>query len=209
MTVGNDTVVADTAITRDARTWDFGGRDITRALAKAASDRCHVPLTHTEADALKCAACLVLPAEQASALPSEVRFADAVQRAAQIANTLTSITDSYMLLLPRDVRESVARYHAHTPECERQPFPVASLRTPFTLPDGRQIAVDGAPLICAEGLFRPALIGRSDDSGMHLRMFDALHMGDFEYRGTWAANMVLSGGNTLMRGFSDRLQEEV
>ena len=78
----------------------------------------------------------------------------------------------------------------------------------YELPDGNVIMVANERFRCPEVLFRPALIG-SEAKGLHDATFDAVINCDVDVRDDLYSNVVLSGGNTLFPGLSDRLEKEL
>jgi actin-related protein len=59
-----------------------------------------------------------------------------------------------------------------------------------------------------EILFTPELIGE-EASGVHQVVVDSINRADLDLRKNLFANIVLSGGSTLCKGYGDRLLNEV
>ncbi|XP_048208260.1 beta-centractin isoform X2 [Perognathus longimembris pacificus] len=78
----------------------------------------------------------------------------------------------------------------------------------YTLPDGGTLDVGPARFRAPELLFQPDLIG-DESEGLHEVLAFAIHKSDMDLRRTLFANIVLSGGSTLFKGFGDRLLSEV
>ncbi|KAK2506461.1 hypothetical protein MC885_019488 [Smutsia gigantea] len=78
----------------------------------------------------------------------------------------------------------------------------------YTLPDGSTLDVGPARFRAPELLFQPDLIG-DESEGLHEVLAFAIHKSDMDLRRTLFANIVLSGGSTLFKGFGDRLLSEV
>ncbi|KAG0235452.1 Actin-2 [Actinomortierella wolfii] len=74
----------------------------------------------------------------------------------------------------------------------------------FMLPDGNVIKRFRAPEI----LFNPELIGE-EFPGIHQVVVDSISRSDMDLRKSLYANIVLSGGSTLCKGFGDRLLLEI
>ncbi|XP_077868772.1 beta-centractin [Saccoglossus kowalevskii] len=81
-------------------------------------------------------------------------------------------------------------------------------KTPYTLPDGSTLEVGPARFRAPELLFQPHLIGEECE-GLHEVLSYAIQKSDMDLRRTLFANIVLSGGSTLFKGFGDRLLSEV
>ncbi|KAG8509721.1 Beta-centractin [Galemys pyrenaicus] len=78
----------------------------------------------------------------------------------------------------------------------------------YTLPDGSTLDVGPARFRAPELLFQPDLVG-NESEGLHEVLAFAIHKSDMDLRRTLFANIVLSGGSTLFKGFGDRLLSEV
>ena len=63
-------------------------------------------------------------------------------------------------------------------------------------------------IACTEPLFNPKLM-RKGDAGLHRAVVDAIMKCDQTIRKALFANIMLSGGNTLLPGFTERLQREI
>ncbi|XP_071948528.1 alpha-centractin [Antedon mediterranea] len=81
-------------------------------------------------------------------------------------------------------------------------------KTVYTLPDGSTVEVGAAKFRAPELLFRPDLIGEESE-GLHEVLTFSIQKSDMDLRRTLFANIVLSGGSTLFKGFGDRLLGEV
>jgi centractin len=62
--------------------------------------------------------------------------------------------------------------------------------------------------LAPEILFNPSIVGL-EYQGIHHALSDAIQRSDLDLRKNLYANIVLSGGTTLCRGFGDRLLDEV
>eukprot|EP00128_Syssomonas_multiformis_P004704 Colp12_sorted_trinity150504_noHs@16622 len=78
----------------------------------------------------------------------------------------------------------------------------------YTLPDGNIIELGSARRRAPEVLFRPHLIGE-ECPGVSEILADSIRRSDLDLRKTLFANVVLSGGSTLFKGFGDRLLSEL
>ncbi|KAJ2779928.1 centractin- actin- protein of the dynactin complex [Coemansia javaensis] len=78
----------------------------------------------------------------------------------------------------------------------------------FKLPDGRLITLGHERFRAPEILFQPDIIGL-EFPGVHQIVADAISRADIDLRRSLYANVVLSGGTTLTRGFGDRLLAEL
>lgn len=93
-------------------------------------------------------------------------------------------------------------------EDELRPGALTCGDTSYTLPDGQTINLGSERLRAPEILFKPELIGR-DHYGMHESIFKSILSSDIDLRCCFLGNILLSGGNTLLRGLPERLQAEI
>ncbi|KAM3603108.1 uncharacterized protein V6R79_016695 [Siganus canaliculatus] len=78
----------------------------------------------------------------------------------------------------------------------------------YTMPDGQIVTLSTERFRAPEILFKPELIGQ-DHNGMHENIFRSILSSDVDLRRYFLANIVLSGGNTLLSGLPERLQAEI
>lgn len=78
----------------------------------------------------------------------------------------------------------------------------------YTLPDGNTLEIGPARFRAPEVLFRPDLLGEESE-GIHEVLMYAIQKSDMDLRKVLYQNIVLSGGSTLLRGFGDRLLQEL
>lgn len=78
----------------------------------------------------------------------------------------------------------------------------------YVLPDGHRLRVDQERFRAPEILFDPEIVGL-EYPGIQQIVTDAIARTDLDLRKALYANIVLSGGSTLTRGFGDRLLSEV
>ncbi|XDV42463.1 hypothetical protein PO909_011120, partial [Leuciscus waleckii] len=93
-------------------------------------------------------------------------------------------------------------------EAELKSAGSTSSEVQYTLPDGRLVSLASERFRAPEILFRPELIGR-DHYGMHESVFRSIMQSDIDLRRSFVGNILLSGGNTLLPGLPERLQQEV
>ncbi|OQV16170.1 Alpha-centractin [Hypsibius exemplaris] len=78
----------------------------------------------------------------------------------------------------------------------------------YQLPDGTIIDIGPSRFRAPELLFQPHLFG-SEWSGIHEVLHTAIRKSDLDLRKSLYSNIILSGGSTLIRGFGDRLLQEI
>jgi actin len=78
----------------------------------------------------------------------------------------------------------------------------------FALPDGNDIVIGSERFRCPELLFRPSLNGFEFD-GIEQILFDSIMKCDVDVRNDLYANIVLSGGTTMLPGLPERIQKEI
>mmetsp|Transcript_66091 Transcript_66091/g.149174 ORF Transcript_66091/g.149174 Transcript_66091/m.149174 type:complete len:458 (+) Transcript_66091:337-1710(+) len=86
----------------------------------------------------------------------------------------------------------------------------------FELPDGNKVPLNhDEMLMCAEGLFQPAMMSGQEAPGLDGLAFESLMKASKAPHGTAAlrdvhlANIVLAGGNTQFRGLKERLSKNL
>ena len=78
----------------------------------------------------------------------------------------------------------------------------------YTLPDGHSISLGDERFQCAETLFNPALMG-CERPGIHLAAHGAVMKCEAELRPHLLKEIILAGGTTAMKGFGQRLLNEM
>lgn len=91
---------------------------------------------------------------------------------------------------------------------EEMAKPETEVEKQYELPDGRQIILGNERFRCAEALFQPSLVGLPY-SGFHQSILNSINKCDMAVRRDLYGNVVISGGNTLLSGFTDRLEKEL
>lgn len=76
------------------------------------------------------------------------------------------------------------------------------------LPDGQEITIDRECFHCPEALFRPSTIGMEPE-GMQDFINKSVLKCDEEFHRVFYGNLVLTGGTTMIRGFTERLRKEI
>jgi len=84
----------------------------------------------------------------------------------------------------------------------------SELEMEFTLPDGNVLTIGNERFRCGELLFQPQMIGR-ESGGIADITFKSILMCDIDLRKELYANIVLSGGTTMVPGLADRLTSEI
>ncbi|NXF37723.1 ACL7A protein, partial [Nyctibius bracteatus] len=87
-------------------------------------------------------------------------------------------------------------------------LPVQKQQMDYELPDGHLITVGKERFLCAEALFKPALLG-SQQPGLLQLTLGCLKNCDAAVSKKMAGNVLLCGGSTMMEGFANRFQMEL
>ncbi|XP_009963704.3 actin-like protein 7B [Tyto alba] len=87
-------------------------------------------------------------------------------------------------------------------------LPVQKQQMDYELPDGRLVTVGKERFLCAEALFKPALLG-SQQPGLLQLTLTCLKKCDADVHKKMVRNILLCGGSTMMEGFADRFQMEL
>ncbi|KAK4453741.1 actin family [Podospora aff. communis PSN243] len=111
----------------------------------------------------------------------------------------------------RLIKESVS-YVAKDPKKEEKEWAAAktdpSKLAEYVLPDGNKLKIGPERFRAPEILFNPEIIG-TEYPGVHQMVVDSINRTDLDLRKNLYANIVLSGGTTLTKGFGDRLLSEI
>eukprot|EP00769_Ergobibamus_cyprinoides_P000666 gnl/Ergobibamus_cyprinoides/1673.p1 GENE.gnl/Ergobibamus_cyprinoides/1673~~gnl/Ergobibamus_cyprinoides/1673.p1 ORF type:complete len:364 (+),score=195.84 gnl/Ergobibamus_cyprinoides/1673:148-1092(+) len=84
----------------------------------------------------------------------------------------------------------------------------SSLEKSFELPDGETITIGNERFRCPEALFQPSLIG-AEHPGIHETTYNSIQKADVDLRRDLYANVVMSGGSTMFKGISERMEKEL
>ncbi|XP_072179550.1 actin, cytoplasmic 1-like isoform X1 [Diadema setosum] len=108
----------------------------------------------------------------------------------------------------REIKERLC-YVAADFEAESSSSASAVSETSFELPDGQRLTMGKESFTCLEAMFRPSLL----DSNHELGIADIVHRGiqtcSHDIRARLYQEVVLTGGNTMHRGFGERMTREL
>ena len=79
---------------------------------------------------------------------------------------------------------------------------------PYELPDGREIYIKDERILCPEALFKPSIIGKGG-IGIGESCCDSIQKCDIDIRKELYNCICLSGGNSMFKGFPERLKKEI
>jgi len=110
--------------------------------------------------------------------------------------------------IARDIKEKCC-YIAEDFEAEMEKASSSSdCGITYEMPDGQIISLVDERFRCPEALFKPSLLGL-EARGIHQMLWDCIQKCEVDVRRPMAANIVLSGGTTLFRGFGHRMRSEL
>eukprot|EP01095_Lingulamoeba_sp_RSL-Kostka_P013472 TRINITY_DN559_c3_g1_i1.p1 TRINITY_DN559_c3_g1~~TRINITY_DN559_c3_g1_i1.p1 ORF type:complete len:390 (-),score=134.56 TRINITY_DN559_c3_g1_i1:136-1305(-) len=114
-------------------------------------------------------------------------------------------------MIVRDIKEKSAYIALDFDEEIKQSDNYLRLSKSYELPDGQVIYVNNENFTCTEPLFKPNMIGLESD-GIHQCLSNTIIQStenDLDLRNNFYQNIVLSGGNTMFPGITDRLEREL
>ncbi|KAH0785405.1 actin [Histomonas meleagridis] len=108
----------------------------------------------------------------------------------------------------RDIKEKHS-YVAIDYDEERYKFSTSSIREiKYTLPNKDIINISEERFKCGELLFKPMLNG-FEEKGIHRIFYDSINSFKIEEQKSFYQNIVVSGGNTALKGFPERMYKEI
>jgi len=108
----------------------------------------------------------------------------------------------------KDYKEKLAYVAEEFDEEMEKVAACSELDKGYELPDGKIITIENEIFQCPEVLFKPSLIGKEIE-GIHRTIYDSIMKCDFDIRKDLYGNIVLSGGNTMFDGITDRIYKEI
>ncbi|CAD8062576.1 unnamed protein product [Paramecium primaurelia] len=79
----------------------------------------------------------------------------------------------------------------------------------YILPDENTLVINKERFKCPELLFNPCIEQSNNNSGIHELLQKSIMKSDIDFRRDFYQQIVLSGGNTLIPGFANRLNKEL
>ena len=109
----------------------------------------------------------------------------------------------------RDIKEKLCYVSLDFEQEMQTAVQSSAIDKPYELPDGKIITIENELFRCPEALFRPSFLGRAATPGIHQLVLDSCLQCDLELRLDLYRNVVLSGGNSMFPGFSERMRKEL
>ncbi|XP_061469396.1 actin-3-like [Rhineura floridana] len=78
----------------------------------------------------------------------------------------------------------------------------------YTLPDRQVISIGNERFRCPEVLFNPTMLG-FPEVGLHVQAINSIKKCKPELQAALLSNVLLAGGTTMLRGFSERIKKEL
>jgi len=126
----------------------------------------------------------------------------------QLLKLLTERGFSFTTTAERDIFRDIKEKYAFVSLDYVQALKSHQNEMSYELPDGQNIILGNELFRCAEFLFQPQHLGM-ECAGVADAVFASISACDVDIRKDLFSNIVLAGGTTLIRGFSDRLEREI
>lgn len=120
----------------------------------------------------------------------------------------SSLPDSAEMEIVRDIKEKLGYVALDFALESKLSQNNSILGKDFRLPDGNVIVIGDERFRSPELLFQPSLVGM-DTGGVHAKIFESIMSCDIDTRSDLFNNITITGGATLMHGFSARLTKEL
>ena len=85
---------------------------------------------------------------------------------------------------------------------------IEEIKVNHEFPDGKILPIDKERFQCPEVLFNPSL-ENLDCEGIHQYVYNSIMSSDLTFRPLLYRNIILSGGSSMLQGFSDRMEKEI
>ena len=114
----------------------------------------------------------------------------------------------------RDIKEKLSYVALNfDEECQAAAQPTTCQKS-YSLPHGGKVTIGSERFRCPEALFRPSLLGLHENDGLlgkgvDEHVYDAIMKCPSELHSKLFSNVLLSGGNTMFKGFAERLSKEL
>ena len=111
---------------------------------------------------------------------------------------ISDMKEKYCFFLPQ-------KYNLHVENVKKA---LNSKKINYYLPDGITVTLGDERILASEILFNPELIGK-EYLGLSDIIFSSINKAEIQLRPKAFENIVLSGGNVLMRGLEDKMKEDI
>lgn len=160
----------------------------------------------------------IVPVYEGFSLPTLIKRMDLAGRdiTEQLLHNMrqmtgTNLQSSSEMEIVRQIKEKLC-YISKDPISEEKSYAAtynnADLYLTYRLPDGHEILLGVEKFRSPEILFNPQLVG-NESPGLHELTALAIAKTDLDLRPILYQNVILSGGNTLIRNFGDRMLTEL
>jgi actin, other eukaryote len=119
------------------------------------------------------------------------------------------LPSSAELEIVRDIKEKLCFVAQDYEEALKRSYDSSEFEKYYELPDGRKITIGNERFRCCEYLFKPLEIYGKDLPSIQEIIYNSIQECDRDTRADLYKNIILSGGNSMIEGLSERILKEI
>jgi actin, other eukaryote len=109
----------------------------------------------------------------------------------------------------RDIKEKLCFVAQDYEEALKRSYNSSEFEKNYELPDGRVITIGNERFRCCEYLFKPLEMNGKELPSIQEIIYNSIQECDIDTRADLYKNIILSGGNSMFEGLSERILKEI